>query len=697
MPGPEGRCARCDRWSPAGRYLPEARACCSTLLCLECHNEAVRRQKCADGVEVELAPLADGEEEAPAEIRIDTGLVLGQLGKVVAALPGGGEARPGQQEMALAVASAIESQRHLIVQAGTGTGKSVGYLVPALLSGRKVVVATATKALQDQLAAKDLPFLQQHLGAPFEFAVVKGRSNYFCRQRGREVAGGGDQLDLDGVDADDLGTGFSAQVMRLLQWGAESETGDRSELEFEPSPKAWAQVSVNAMECPGAARCPSGDACFAEFARERAEMADVVVANTHLYGTHLASGGHVLPDHDVVVFDEAHELEDVASSSLGLELGAGRFRALARNARGLLAPDEVSLADELEAMGDRWEVALDPWRNKRLPAVFGDDLEAVLVLAAERANKLVSAIRKSEKDEARKGRALQAGGHLAGDLAFIADLPSTYVSWVEGPPHAPVFKCSPVEVGPLLSEKLWGGVTAVLTSATIPPLLPARIGIEPDAVTELDVGSPFDYPANALLYCALSLPDPRNPAYEAAMHDELEALMRAAGGRTLALFTSWRAMTAAAEALSPRVPWRVLTQSDLPKPALIKAFTDDHTSCLFATMGFWQGVDVPGESLSLVTIDKIPFPRPDEPLLQARRERAGAAAFRVIDLPRAATLLAQGTGRLIRSAADRGVVAILDPRLGKAGYRWDLVRALPPMKRTRERSEVEAFLAPLRD
>ena len=707
VPGPEGRCSRCDRWSPAGRYLPEARPCCGVLLCTECHNDAVRRHRCDDGTEVELAPLADGEEEAPPIIRIDTHAVLASLEKVVAALPGGGEVRPGQQEMALAVAAAIESQRHLIVQAGTGTGKSVGYLVPALLSGRKVVVATATKALQDQLAAKDLPFLQQHLGGmpgggrgdrtPFEFAVVKGRSNYFCRQRGREVAGGGDQLDLDGVDADDLGTGFSAQVMRLLQWGAESETGDRSELDFEPSPKAWAQVSVNAMECPGAARCPSGEACFAEFARERAELADVVVANTHLYGTHLASGGHVLPDHDVVIFDEAHELEDVASSSLGLELGAGRFRSLARNARGLLAPDEVSLADELEAMGDRWEVALDPWRNKRLPAAFGEELEAVLALAATRANALVSAIRKSEKDEARKARALQAGGHLAGDIAFIADLPATYVSWVEGPAHAPMFKCSPVEVGPLLSEKLWGGVTAVLTSATIPPLLPTRIGIAPDAVTELDVGSPFDYPANALLYCALSLPDPRNPAYEGAMHDELEALIRAAGGRTLALFTSWRAMTAAAEALSPRVPWRVLTQSDLPKPALIKAFTDDHTSCLFATMGFWQGVDVPGESLSLVTIDRIPFPRPDEPLLQARRERAGPAAFRVIDLPRAATMLAQGTGRLIRSAADRGVVAILDPRLGKAGYRWDLVRALPPMKRTRDRAEVEAFLAPLRD
>ncbi|HUR48290.1 MAG TPA: ATP-dependent DNA helicase [Acidimicrobiales bacterium] len=647
------------------------------------------------------ADSPDDDPESP--VRIDEDVLVAALNRVIAALPGGGESRPGQREMAIAVAEAIEYQRHLIIQAGTGTGKSVGYLVPALLSGQKVVVATATKALQDQLATKDLPFLKKHLPSPFEFAVLKGRSNYFCRQRGSEVAGGGETLALDDVDptereSGDRTTGLVAQLRRLLAWSSETESGDRSELDFEPSPKAWAQVSVSAMECPGAARCPKGDECFAEAARKRAEQADVVVVNTHLYGAHLASGGRVLPDHDIVVFDEAHELEDVASSSLGLELGAGRFRAFARNSRGLLQPNEVALADELETMGGRWEIALEPWRNKRIPIPMVDDeLVAALELAASRTSRLIAAVRKADPDDARRTRALQAGGHLAGDLAFIAELPSTYVSWVEGQTHAPIFKCSPVEVGPLLSEKLWGDVTAVLTSATIPSLIAERLGLERPMVTELDVGSPFAYEDHSLLYCALDLPDPRNPGYEEAMHDELEALVRAAGGRTLALFTSWRAMTAAAAALSPRLPWRVLTQSDLPKPALIKAFTDDETSCLFATMGFWQGVDVPGVSLSLLTIDRLPFPRPDEPLLQARRERAGAAAFRLIDIPRAATMLAQGTGRLIRSANDRGVVAVLDPRLGKANYRWDLIRALPPMRRTRRRAEVEAFLAPLRE
>ena len=647
---------------------------------------------------------ADSPDDEPAPpVHIDEDVLIAALDRVVAALPGGGESRPGQRDMAIAVAKAIEHERHLIVQAGTGTGKSLGYLVPALLSGQKVVVATATKTLQDQLATNDLPFLKKHLPSPFEFAVLKGRSNYFCRQRGSEVAGGGETLaleDADPADRDsgDRSTGLFDQLRRLLAWSAETKTGDRSELDFEPSPKAWAQVSVNAMECPGASRCPKGDVCFAESARQRAERADVVVVNTHLYGAHLASEGRVLPDHDVVVFDEAHELEDVASSSLGLELGAGRFRALARNSRGLLQPNEVALADELEAMGGRWEIAIEPWRNKRIPTpVVDDDLVAALELATSRTSRLIAAVRKSDVDEARRTRALQAGGHLAGDLAFIVELPATYVSWVEGTTGTPIFKCSPVEVGPLLSEKLWSDVTAVLTSATIPPLIADRLGLERQTVSELDVGSPFNYEDHALLYCALDLPDPRNPGYEQAMHDELEALIRAAGGRTLALFTSWRAMTAAAAALSTRLPWRVLTQSDLPKPALIKAFADDETSCLFATMGFWQGVDVPGVSLSLLTIDRLPFPRPDEPLLQARRERAGAAAFRLIDIPRAATMLAQGTGRLIRSANDRGVVAVLDSRLGKANYRWDLIRALPPMRRTRRRADVEAFLAPVRD
>ncbi len=613
--------------------------------------------------------------------------VAAAMRRVTAALPAG-EEREGQVQMAEAVARAVLERRHLVVQAGTGTGKGLAYLVPCILLGVRCVVATATKALQDQLATKDLPFLAQHLGTDFEFTVLKGRSNYLCRQRALEVGGGNDQLAIDdeGVDTGAL----RGQIMKLLAFGRDSVTGDRSELDFEPSPRAWGQLSVSAMECPGASRCPSGSECFAEEARQRAELADVIVVNTHLYGTHLASGGFVLPEHDVVVFDEAHELEDVASASLGLELGAGRFRALARNARSLVS--DKAVVDAVDEAGTMLEAALQPWRGQRLPSGLGEELSAAFAVAAERANRLISAARSSTADDTRKARVLQAGGHLAGDLGFAAAIPDTFVAWVEGPAHGPVFRMAPVDVGSLLADKLWEERTAILTSATIPAHLSTRLGIDHAECDELDAGSPFDYAEQALLYCATHLPDPRRDGYEPAMHDELEKLIGAAGGRTLSLFTSWRAMQAAAEALSARLPFTVLTQSDLPKPMLLEAFASEETSCLFATMGFWQGVDIPGRALSLVTLDRIPFPRPDEPLLQARRERAGPTAFRLIDLPRAATLLAQGAGRLIRATTDRGVVAVLDPRLSTANYRWELVRALPPMRRTRHFDEVAAFL-----
>ena len=248
-------------------------------------------------------------------------------------------------------------------------------------------------------------------------------------------------------------------------------------------------------------------------------------------------------------------------------------------------------------------------------------------------------------------------------------------------------------MGGLLSTVLWSQRTAVLTSATLPRSLAARVGLEESELDYLDVGSPFDFATNTLLYCPRDLPDPRHDGYDAALQDELADLISAAEGRTLALFTSFRAMDAAVEALRSKLDWPVLSQRDLPKPALVAAFAADEHASLCATMGFWQGIDVPGPSLSMVTLDRLPFPRPDEPLLQARRERARADAFRVVDLPRAATLLAQGAGRLIRSATDRGVVAVLDPRLARQkSYRWDLIGALPPMRRTADRSEVEAFL-----
>jgi ATP-dependent DNA helicase DinG len=624
--------------------------------------------------------------------------------------------------MADAVARAVGDQRHLIIQAGTGTGKSLAYLVPALALGARAVVSTATKALQDQLAIRDLPQLARALEVPFQFAVLKGRYNYICRQRVAEVAGGDQQLvmDPDAVGSSppaDLGP-LGREVRRLVTWAADAETGDRAELTWEPTPAAWAQVSVSARDCPGAARCPSGSVCFAEAARARAAEADVLVVNTHLYTTALAAGGELLPPHDMVVFDEAHELEDIASAAFGFEIAAGRFQALARTSRPLF--DDQSTTAAVEEAGVLLADALRSHLGTVLTRPLDDRAEQALTVARERVQQLQASVRRAiraGRDSGQDGlavagetgpdiafraralRAQQATGHLLGDLNQVLELSASQVAWVEGPDHAPLLRVAPLDVGASFQERLWGredSPTAILTSATIPPGLGERVGLPPGSYDVLDVGSPFAFDEQALLYCPLHLPDPRHPGYESGMHEELAALMDAAEGRTLALFTSWRAMTVAAQALRQLVRWPVLTQSDLPKPALLARFSADEHSCLFATMGFWQGVDVPGPALSVVAIDRLPFPRPDDPLLQARRASLGRAAFGLIDLPRAATLLAQGTGRLIRSRADRGVVAILDSRLGTARYRWDLIRALPPMRRTRLRSEVEAFLAPLR-
>ncbi|MEY2461384.1 MAG: ATP-dependent helicase DinG [Acidimicrobiaceae bacterium] len=598
--------------------------------------------------------------------------------------------------MAQAVADAITNKRHLVVQAGTGTGKTLAYLVPAILSGKRIVVATATKALQDQLVGKDLPFLAAHLDRPFTYSSLKGRANYLCLQRAREVLGGDEQLSISGVDplAD---RAPRSELLALIEWGTETESGDRAELVFEPSTNAWAALSVSARECPGMARCPIGSACFAERARATAAEADVVVVNSYLYGMHLAHGKAVLPEHDIVVFDEAHQLEEVISSTAGIELSGGSFTALARSVKAIIA-DERLVAD-LEASAGQLTDALATHHGQRIRSL-DEVLTAAVEVGGGRVERALAALRtvKSDVEEVanRKLRATMMAMSLGVELATVAAVPEGDVSWVEGPRHAPRLRVAPIDVAPVL-EELWGEVTAVLTSATIPRTLPIRLGLPPDDHEQLDVGSPFDYGANALLYCAAHLPDPRADGYEAAMHNELEALILAAGGRTLALFTSWRAMDAAVLALRERVPFPVLDQNSLPKPALVKAFSDDPTACLFATMGFWQGVDVRGETLSLVTIDRLPFPRPDEPLLQARRERAREGAFAMVDLPRAATMLAQGVGRLIRSATDRGVVAVFDPRLATARYRWEIVNALPPMRRTRERAEVEAFLEAIRD
>ena len=621
------------------------------------------------------------------------------LGRITAELPGGGEERPGQREMTEAVARSIADGTHLVAAAGTGTGKSLAYLVPAVLSGRRTVVATATKALQDQLAQKDLPFLAEHLDVDFDYAVLKGRSNYVCRQRLDEIETDTTQLGLEGMaDTDSVD---DAELEQIVDWVERTATGDRAELDFEPSGRTWASVSVGPSECPGARRCPKGDTCFAEDARQRAFAADVIVVNTHLYALDLVSDSGVLGEHEVAVIDEAHQLEDIVAGAAGFELTAGRLRRLAQTIKSIIADEDLAtgLADAGEELG----LELEPLAgNRLLGADIDRDLARVLNRARDRADRAMHALRKIPDDSGpdvvgRKLRALQAATHLIVDIDLALDLVDGRVAWVEGGRN-PTLKVASIDVADVLSENLFGTRTAVLTSATIPRNLPGRIGLDRSEHELIDVGSPFDFAEAGLLYCAAHMPDPRSDDFADALHAEIEALIMAAGGRTMALFTSWRRMEAARDYLLDRIPYALLAQGDAPKPALVERFLDDEESVLFATMSFWQGVDLPGRSLSCVIIDRLPFPRPDDPLLQARRERVGPAAFRDIDLPRAAMLLAQGAGRLIRSTDDRGVVAVLDSRLAtNRSYRWDLIDALPPLRRTKSRDEAIAFLRAIRD
>ncbi|HWM21331.1 MAG TPA: ATP-dependent DNA helicase [Ilumatobacteraceae bacterium] len=618
--------------------------------------------------------------------------VVAALDAVTSALDGA-EHRPGQRDMAERVARAVESGRHAIVQAGTGTGKTLAYLVPLVLSAQRVVVATATKALQDQLATKDLPFLDEHLPVPFEWAVLKGRSNYLCLQRLREVNESADgQLELDG-----MASTTKAEIKRLASWAGDSPTGDQAELDWTPSDTAWRSVSVGSDECPGADRCPLGQQCFAELARRRAGAADVIVVNTHLYGLHVASGGVILPEHDVVVFDEAHGLEDIMSDTVGVTIAPSRFIALAAVVRRII--DDPALIASVTELSELLGEAIGPLTGQRLPTPLPDQVREFLVEARTRLGRISEALTaidtQIEDAKQRKLRAQTMTGRLIGQLEVAIRDHDGYVDFVSGSPEWPRLEIAPLDVGPTMQDEVWGSHVAILTSATIPSSLADRVGLPADATDAADVGSPFDYPSNALLYCARHLPDPRSEKFRPAVHEELAALITAAGGRTLALFTSWRAMDEAAAAVRAIVPYTILTQRDLPKPALVRAFAADAETCLFATAGLFQGVDVPGSTLSLVVIDRIPFPRPDDPLLSARRDLLGPAAFSQIDLPRAAMLLAQACGRLIRNATDRGVVAVLDPRLATARYRWDIVRALPPMRRTRHRAEAEEFLREL--
>ena len=684
----------------------------------------------------------------------DEGASLPPLADLLAAAVAGigGTARSGQDAMAEAVGHAIGTGEHLAVQAGTGTGKSLAYLVPAVAHaisrGSSVVVATATIALQRQLIDRDLPRLTPALapllGREPTYAILKGRRNYLCLHRlrtGPPEEPGETLFDPAAVSA------VGRQVRRLTEWAADTATGDRDDLVPGVEDRAWRQVSVSARECLGAQRCPFGSECFAELARDTAGRVDIVVTNHALLAIDALEEFGVLPDHDVVIIDEAHDLVNRVTSAASAELSAPAVEAAARRCGRVLTAEEAGPLREAGEAAERVMADVPAGRIDDLPAALASSLATVRDAAGACAAQVRASASESAQDAERLAAwrvaqaALDEVGGTAGRIlaAFgpdIANRPD--VVWMDRPADVearrpPTLRVAPLEVGTLLAERLFRRQTVVLTSATLAlggsfePLarqwgLPSAGGApsaapapstarEPSAGGEataeaeatpvglawsgLDVGSPFDPRRAGILYVARHLPPPGRDGLPESYLAELRELIEAAGGRTLGLFSSMRAARQAAEELRGQISQPLLCQGDDATGELLRRFIEDETSCLFGTLSLWQGVDVPGRSLQLVVIDRIPFPRPDDPLASARQRAVaarGGNGFMAVAAAQAALLLAQGAGRLLRTMDDKGMVAVLDPRLVTARYGGFLRASLPPFWTTTDPGIARAAL-----
>jgi ATP-dependent DNA helicase DinG len=591
------------------------------------------------------------------------------------------EPRPEQAALAAAVEHALATGEHLVAEAGTGVGKSLGYLIPALESGQCVVVATATKALQEQLLHKDVPIAAAAIGRTVKVEVLKGRANYLCR---RQLQGFQPFLMPDGRD----GRAWEA----MQGWLDTTETGDRAELDVEPSGALWSELAVGPDRCSGR-RCAFHSACFAEAARGRAAEADLVIVNHALYFAHLASGGGVLPEHDAVIFDEAHRLEESAASWLGGNVSRAGLRRLGADIERACREAQRTLParqlDRVERTGERLLRAVAPGSGrKRLREV---PAEQALVLIDALADLSIVLQGQGEDLDALSRRSLDAAAQVEaclepGELERVVWAEPDLLAW------------APVDVSDELRERLWNdGPTAVLVSATLATgedatFVRRRLGL--DRAREALVGSPFDFPEQALIYLPRAMPDPRSDGFTERAADEIVSLLALSEGRALVLTSSYRALDAYREHVRGRVPYDVLVQGEAPRERLLERFRDEVDSVLIATSTFWQGVDVPGESLSLLVIDKLPFSAPGDPLHEARCEaveRGGGDWFRDYALPTAMLQLRQGFGRLIRGHSDRGVVAILDPRLRTKPYGRAFLGALPRCPVVEDPAAVAAF------
>jgi ATP-dependent DNA helicase DinG len=627
--------------------------------------------------------------------------------------------------MAEAVANALTDRHHLMVQAGTGTGKSLAYLVPALVHGRKVLVATATLALQRQLVERDLPAvvpaLEKQLGRPITYAIYKGVGNYICLAKMNSEEPDPDSEML--MEASFL----EKDAKRLHAWARGKDvSGDRDDAP-EVDRRVWAANSLSGRECVGADTCAWGSGCFAAKAKAKAQDADVVVTNHTLLAIEIVDNHPILPERDAVILDEAHEFMDRTTQAVTEELTSARVQRAAAMARkymsGKFSDAFTNAADSFhDAMADYGEdVKGDFSRQGRLEEI-PQSLEHPVRKIKETATAIVQSLASDEEildpdalaERARVKGAVQEIATTAGKLLKMGD---THVLWYE--PTFSTLHLAPLSVSHVLRSNLLTQSPVIATSATLTvgngfDAMAKSIGfvvgneadeevdddeIDPGNVQFLDVGSPFDFANQGMLYLPKHLPEPTRDGTSPQVLEELGELIDAAGGRTLALFSSWRGVEAAdahlRDVLKER-PISIITQKrgDAVAP-LVERFAKDETSVLLGTMSLWQGVDVPGNSCILVVIDRLPFPRPDEPVLAARSalaDSAGGSGFMSVSVPRAALLLAQGAGRLIRSIDDRGVVAIMDSRIVTKRYGSVLLNSMPPLWRTNDKQVVRESL-----
>ncbi|HET6693550.1 MAG TPA: ATP-dependent DNA helicase [Pedococcus sp.] len=622
----------------------------------------------------------------------------------------GGVERPGQVQMAHAVQEAIAKDEHLLVQAGTGTGKSLAYLIPAVMhaidSGKPAVVATATLALQAQIVDRDMPRLAEAIapliGRRPTYGLVKGRRNYLCAHK---LEGGFPDDDADSLmsvgQVDQQASRLGAEVVRLREWAEVTESGDRDELVPGVSERAWRQVSVSAHECLGG-KCPMVTECFVERSREAAKDVDVIVTNHSFMAIDSFEGRQMLPEHDLLVIDEAHELVDRVTSTVTDEITSSMVSAAARRA-GRLAESTEAVEDAAVFL----QGVLDELPEGRLVGI-PDALELALARVRDTTRQVQSELKPAPGEEADGTRqvARAAIDEMHENSARVLERRDLDVVWVSRDPRrGSALRVAPMSVAMLLRDKVFGDRTVVMTSATLElggtfDAVSGTLGLRGEGAPDwqgLDVGSPFDYPKQAIAYVAKHLPPPGRDGLSEHTLDEIEALVRAAGGRALGLFSSMRAAREATDAMRERFEGDIgfLCQGEDQITTLVRQFARDPQTCLFGTLTLWQGVDVPGSACQLVIIDRIPFPRPDDPLSSARSQaiaRMGGNGFMAVSATHAALRLAQGAGRLIRKGDDRGVVAFLDSRMMTARYAGFLQRSLPPFWPTTDKDMVLAAL-----